>query len=157
MLVFVTFGLGFTAVVTLGLLAGVGRWEVNPLVGMASVYGFLALWTGFAWRMYRTGIYVSDQAVRLVYPWRNRMVAWTDIAAVSSQPAMLGSWETTRDAIFLTLADGTLVETPVQLQGKWFTSGITKNIGPVLGLDDYQATMSFLQSMRAHVTTSSPR
>lgn len=155
-LVMVIIGLGFTAVITFALVAGTGHWVVNPVLGILSVYGFMALWTGFAWRMYRTGVYVSDQAVRIIYPWRNRIVAWSDVAEITSQPAMLGSWTTARDAIFLKLIDGETVETPVQRKTSMFAGGARKNIGPVLGGADFDATLSFLRDMRSDATASRP-
>jgi hypothetical protein len=98
-LVFVIVGLGLAAVITIANVAGTGHWVVNPIVGILGIYGFLTLWTGLAWRLYRTGLYVSDKAVRVVYPWRNQIVEWNDVAQITSQPAMIGSWTTARDAI----------------------------------------------------------
>ncbi|MCP2323402.1 hypothetical protein HDA40_001909 [Hamadaea flava] len=147
-LVFVIIGLGLAAVITIATVAGTGHWVVNPIVGILGIYGFLTLWTGLAWRLYRTGLYVSDEAVRVVYPWRNRVVAWNDIADITSEPAMLGGWATARNAIYLNLANGDRLETPVQRQTGRFTGGIRKNIGPVLGQADFDATLLFLREMR---------
>ncbi|WP_027341440.1 hypothetical protein [Hamadaea tsunoensis] len=149
-LVFAIIGLGFAALVTLGLLAGAGEWEVNPVVGSLSIYGFLTLWTGFAWRMHRTGIYVSDTAVRLIYPWRNRVIPWSDVVNIASRPAMLGTWATARNAIYLDLANGDRVETPVQRGTARFIRGVRKNIGPVLGQVEFDATVTFLREMREY-------
>jgi hypothetical protein len=153
-LVFVIIGVVITAVITVVLIAGAGHWVVNAVLGIFSIYGFMAMWTGFAWRIYRTGIYVSDQAVLIVYPWRSRIVPWSDVAAVNTRQAMLSSWTTVRDAIFLKLTDGNDVETPVQRRTGWFAAGAPSNIGPVLGAADFDATLSFLREMRDQVTAT---
>ncbi|HEX6684685.1 MAG TPA: hypothetical protein VF062_17910 [Candidatus Limnocylindrales bacterium] len=153
---FVVIGVGLTTVMTLRFVTGSGNWVVNPVLGILAFYGFLSLWTGFAWRMYRTGIYVSDKAVRIVHPWRNRVVAWSDVAQISSQPAMLGGWATVRVAIFLRLTNGTKVETPVQRHASRFAGGLRKNIGPVLSQADFDATLSLLRATRERASSLRP-
>ena len=145
---FVVLGLVVVSVITVALVVGV-RWEVNPIVGVLGIYGFMTVWTGFAWRLYRTGLYVSDDAVRVVYPWRNRVFAWSDVAAITIRPAMLGTWVTPGDAICLKLATGEEIVTPVQRGTAGFRRGAGLNIGPVLGSADFHATLLFLREMRS--------
>lgn len=169
-LMFVIFGVGFTAVTTFlvvtdadeiaGALrdSGIQRdipWIIIGL-GILGIWGFMTLWTGFAWRMYRTGIYVSAQAVRLVYPWRSRIVAWSDVAEVSSRRAMVLGRTTVRDAIVLKLTDGTELETPVQQRARVLALGHRKNIGPVLTAAEFAATLAFLREMHREAVASRP-
>lgn len=169
-LMFVIFGVGFTAVMTLTLvthadeIAGAlpdrdGQRDIPWILivlGILSLWGFMALWTGFAWRMYRTGIYVSAQTVRVVHPWRSRIVAWSDVAEVSSRRAMAFGRATVRDAIVLKLTDGTEIETPVQQRARMFAFGPSKDIGPVLTVREFAATLSLLREMHREAVASRP-
>lgn len=91
----------------------------------------MTVWTGFAWRMYRTGISVSPQAVRVVHPWRSRIIG-SDVA------------------------DGTEVETPVQQRARMLAFGHRKDIGSVLTVREFAATLSFLRKMHREAVASRP-
>jgi hypothetical protein len=152
----VIIGVAFTVWITAKLVNGTGRWVVNPIEGILCIYGFLVIWTGLAWRMYRTGVYVSDQGVRIVYLLRRqRIIAWRAVAAVDSRRAMIGDLATVRDAIVLKLIDGTEVETPIQ-RANWLAAGARKNMGPVYESEEFDAILSRLRGMRDSVTTASP-
>lgn len=80
----------------------------------AAVYVGL-VWTVF--RVYLSGVWVTDDGVRMVRPFSTRMWAWRDIADVRSVPGstrLLGSpVRVEGHAVFLVLSDGTDVETPL--------------------------------------------
>lgn len=145
---FVVLGLVFTSVITVAIVRGV-RWEVDPVLGVLGIYGFMTVWTGLAWRLYRTGLYVSDRAVRVVYPWRNRAFPWSDVTAITIRPAERGNGMTPRDAISLELAGGEEIVTPVQRGVAGFRVRTGLNVGPVLGPADFAATLAFLREMRS--------
>jgi hypothetical protein len=149
---FVIIGLGVTTLMTFRFVADGGRWQVNSVLGTLMLYGFMFLWTGLAWRLYRTGIYISGQAVRIVHPWRNQVIAWSDVKQISSQPAMFGGLATARVAIFLKLTNGKKIETPIQRKASLSTPGVRKNIGPVLSPADFDATLSLLRAAHNRAT-----
>jgi hypothetical protein len=143
-------GLVFTSVITIVLVADSVHWYVNPVLGTLGIYGFMFVWTGLAWRLYRTGLYVSDQAIRVMYPWRNRVFRWADVATITSRPAMAGRWTTSRDTICLNLANGDTVETSVRRGTNGYNAGARRIVGPVLGTADFDATVRFLREMRSY-------
>jgi len=144
--VFVVVGLAIASMITVVLVVGGGRWEVHPFLGIFYIYGFLGLWTGFAWRIYRTGVYASERGVRVAYPWWNRTIPWQDIAGFTGDHrAMLGNWATARNAIYIKLTDGRLVQTPVQRRVSMFAGGVRLEVGPVLGEAAFDATLAYLR------------
>lgn len=150
--IFLVIGAAFVVFATVGFVRG-GTWLVNPVLGMLGFYGFMVLWLGFAWRLNRTGIYISDQALRITHPWRTRILPWTEVAKIHSQPAMLAGWATARHAIWIRLRDGSQIETPIQCRPTAsFGSGPLKNIGPVLSRTNYDASLQALREAQKRAT-----
>jgi hypothetical protein len=108
-------GSAFAICLSAQLVARGGEWQINPVLGIVLIYGFLGLWLTFAWRMMRIGIYVSDAGVRIRTTLRTRSVSWSDVAAVDLAPATLGAEV---DAVWLRLAGGGHIETPVSRRRK---------------------------------------
>ncbi|HZM75228.1 MAG TPA: hypothetical protein VFC19_05850 [Candidatus Limnocylindrales bacterium] len=142
--VFFAIGAAFVVLVTVAFVLGV-KWHVNPLLGAAGFYGFMALWLGFVWRMNRTGAYVSDQAIRLVRLLRTRKLPWTQVAEVYSAPAMLGTRATSRNAIWVRLRDGSRIETPIQCRAGRLGISMHANIGRLLSPTRFDATLQVLR------------
>ncbi len=84
------------------------------IVIAGAVYGVLVL---AAIRAYLSGVWVTDTGVRVVRPLSTRVWPWTAIADVRSVPGPTRLFGTrlrvTGHAVFLVLADGTDVETPL--------------------------------------------
>jgi len=79
-----------------------------------------AVYVGLVWavfRVYLSGVWVTDDGVRVVRPFSTRVWPWRDVADVRSVPGgtrLLGSpVRVDGHAVVLVLSDGTDVETPV--------------------------------------------
>jgi hypothetical protein len=114
-LLVVTFLLFATMV---SLLAAYGSGSILEL-GLRGVIG-AAVYVGLLWavfRTYLTGVWVTDESVRVVRPLSTRVWRWRDVADVRSVPGstrLLGSpVRVDGHAVYLVLSDGTDVETPV--------------------------------------------
>lgn len=118
-------------------------------VPTAVVVLFVACWWTFAWRLVRTGLYVSQTGLRLVYPWRTRTLPWSSVVEIASRPAKVLGIETVRDAIWVTTATGQQIETPVQRRAPWRSIGWRKNTGPVLTAARYERAIDLLRTYQA--------
>ena len=141
--------LGFSALfalsVTTALLTVAGG--VHPLV--LAVYGFVALLLLIGWRVYRVGIYVSADALRIRHLLRTRTLRWSQIDQVTSRPALMLGRPTVRHAIWVLPREGRPVETPVQLEDEVTGAGLRKNSGRRLGPEEYEETLLLLRRRTA--------
>jgi len=146
-------GAALTVVFTVRIARG-GAWEGNPLVGFLGVYGFMALWLGLVWRLNRTGIYVSEKALRINHPWKTRIIPWAEVAKIYSDSAVLLGGATFRPAIWIRLRDGTQIETAIQCRTRGTRGGPRKRIGPVLSRTDYDGALEVLREARTRANAS---
>jgi hypothetical protein len=141
--------LGFAALfalsVTSALLTASGG--LHPLV--FAVYGFVLVLAAIGWRMYRVGVYVSDDALRVRHLLRTRTLRWGQIDHVSSQPARMLGRPTVRHAIWVVPRKGQAFETPVQLEDEFMGAGLRKNSGRRLGPAEYEETLLLLRRRTA--------
>jgi hypothetical protein len=144
-LVFTTVGIMTIILFTVLFISGSGRWKVDRTLGLLVVYGFLTVWTGFAWRMYRMGVYVSPRGVLISYLWRNRVIPWSEITGFATGQAMVLGVATVRQAIFVKRAGRGAVETPIQRRTPRSSVGLRKNAGPVLNEADFETTLARLR------------
>jgi hypothetical protein len=105
---------------------------------------FFGLWFTFTWRRARTGLYANRSALRIRGIIRTRTVAWTDIAAIDTDPARWLGMDMDRKAVWITLTNNTTIETPVQRSNGMPPGGINKDIGPVLRPDAFDELLAEL-------------
>ena len=146
----VTGGLiGFAALfalsVTSALLTVSGG--LHPIV--FGVYGFVVVLAAVGWRMFRVGVYVSDEALRVRHLLRTRTLRWRDIDHITSRPARMLGRPTVRHAIWVVPRRGRAFETPVQLEDEVMGAGLRKNSGRRLGPQEYEETMLLLRRRTA--------
>lgn len=144
---FLGFGVLFTVVISASLLgrAGGGHWNVHPAVGIAVIYGVLAVWLTFVARMYLTGIFVNDHGLRLRYVFFTRTLPWATVTGFDVRPARIFDTDTDRQACWVSTTSGTY-ETPVQLSSG--TAALQKRSGPVLPADDFNRMVDQLERHR---------
>lgn len=156
--------------VAAGALAGVGalcgatcllrvsRYGAD-WAGLAAAYLVVALLTVWLWRRMRVGLYVSAGGVRIRALTRTRTLPWAavDRVEVAGGPAAV------RDRIRLVLADGTVLDTPVQRSAGWrepvalaetWRPGWPERLrlaGPALPADDFDRAVRLLRARLAAV------
>lgn len=125
--------------------------------GLTAASAFVAVVLAWLWRRMRVGLYVSAGAVRIRSLTRTRTVPWpaVDRVEVVGGPAAL------RDRIRLVLADGTVLDTPVQRSGGWrepvamtetWRPGWSERLklaGPALPGDDFDRAVRALRVRQA--------
>ena len=141
--------LGFAALfalsVTSALLTVSG--SLHPLI--FGVYGFVLVLAAIGLRMYRVGVYVSDDALRVRHLLRTRTLRWGAIDHVTSQPARMLGRPTVRHAIWVVPRSGQPFETPIQLEDEFMGAGLRKNSGRRLGPAEYEETLLLLRRRTA--------
>jgi len=120
---------------------------LHPLI--LAVYGFVVVLLLVGWRVYRVGIYVSDDALRIRHLLRTRTLRWSQIDQVRSQPARMLGRPTVRHAIWVIPRGGRPFETPVQLEDEVMGPGLRKNSGRRLDPKEYEETMLLLRRRTA--------
>lgn len=138
------FGVLFAALVSVALIR---TWPPEAWGGTPKYLGpcaFFGLWFTFTWRRAHTGLYANDRALRIRGMIATRTVAWADIATIDTDPARLLGMDLDRQALWITLTDGTAIETPVQRSNGMPSRGINKDIGPVLRPDTFDELLAEL-------------
>ena len=143
--------LGFCALFALSLTVALitAGGTVRTWVSAAIVYVFVAAVVLVGWRVYRTGVYVSETAVRLRYLLRTRTLRWSEVDQVTSRPARLWGRDTVRHAIWVLPHGRPPLEAPVQLADELATTGLRKKGARVLGPIQYEETLALLRRRTA--------
>src|SRR5262245_53630432 len=82
--VFTAIGLTIFLVVSISLLSSTA--EVVSWPGMVFALGFIVIWTAFAFRLNRLGLFISHHGVRVRKFLTTRTLAWQDVAGFEVRP-----------------------------------------------------------------------
>ncbi|MEV4351264.1 PH domain-containing protein [Actinoplanes sp. NPDC049596] len=145
----------FAAGVALGGVALVVAEDHGAVLGFSAGW---AVWMTGVWRLYRTGLFVSDEAVRVRWLLKTRTYPWSGIVAVSAAPALVLGEPTSRSAIWLELAEGDSVETPVQCRAEVADGEVfvAKNVGPVHHPGEFDRVLRDLDRRVQAAATADP-
>jgi hypothetical protein len=136
-----------------GIAIGEYAQEGLSILGAVVYFGGFVLVLTFLWRRMRAGLYLSEDAVRVSHVFRTRTIPWEEINTVDSRPARMPLFggDTSREAIWILMHDGTEVETPIQrsLGLTLFTTQRVKNNGVVLGFNEYGEVLDLLRAQRS--------
>jgi hypothetical protein len=122
---FLVFGMVFFIWVAVLIFASsdpIGR-KALALVGLVS---FATVSVAFAWRVYRAGVLVSDEGLRVRGFVRTITVQWADVRAVRLAPLKLPGWvfwvqvPPGNQAIWIDRGDGPALQTAVNNQSAQF-------------------------------------
>jgi hypothetical protein len=157
------FVFGLSALVAVLAIAGIALGEYaresQPVLGFVAFFSFFAFVQTFILRTVRAGLVFNDEAVRVRHIFRTRTIPWREIAAFDSRPARLPllDRDTAREAIWISLRDGTALETPVQrsIGLLIFSMKMQKNNGVVLSAEEYGKTLDLLRAR--HRVRGAPR
>ncbi|MEV6968711.1 PH domain-containing protein [Hamadaea sp. NPDC051192] len=105
-------GVIFAVVASIGTVSWFVNGEPNPLPFLPAAA--TPIWVVALLSQRSSGLYVSEQAVRVVNLTTTRTIPWSQVSDIVTEPAMVRSRRVAEDAVVLRLTDGTRVNTQVR-------------------------------------------
>ena len=104
-----------------GLTIMVVQWRQASVASVAGFTGFATLWLTFSWRWQRTALLVSASGVRVRWLLLTRTFTWSQIVGFETADDHMASAR-----LWIVLADGDWVRTPVQLVERRFATTVRR-------------------------------